>query len=224
MGTESPETMRRSIWAFAAQAKKRCYASRNAATMVQDKIIHVEKRDVSGTKNVNKAMRKDGWLPAVINTQGEYEHIKISMKDLTNAAQKEDFYSTMFCIGPDYDGTGAPKRVLPQRVDIHPVTDELVHAWFLGYQPGAQAKVKLPLILKGADRSPGLKAGGWTMVLTRKIECMCDMDNIPRAVPIDISNTDKGECVRMQDVDWQALGTRPIRFDPKQAIVKVVLK
>merc|ERR1712166_1433181 len=192
---------------------------------IQLSAAQVKKRDPSaGTKNVNKAMRKDGWLPAVINTQGKYEHVKMSMKDLAHAAQKEDFYSTMYNIDPDYNGTGAPKRVLPQRVDIHPVTDELVHAWFLGYQSGAQVKVKLPLILKGADRSPGLKAGGWTMVLTRKIECMCDMDNIPRAVPIDISNTDKGECVRMQDVDWQALGTRPIRFDPKQAIVKVVLK
>jgi len=32
------------------------------------------------------------------------------------------------------------------------------------------------------------------------------MDNIPRAVPIDISNTDKGECVRMQDVSCWQLG------------------
>jgi len=94
--------------------------------MVADKIMQVEKRDPSaGTKNVNKAMRKDGWLPAVINTQGKYEHVKMSMKDLAHAAQKEDFYSTMYNIDPDYNGTGAPKRVLPQRVDIHPVTDEV---------------------------------------------------------------------------------------------------
>jgi len=194
--------------------------------MVGNFVIPSEMRDgKTSTKNQMKALRKDGWVPAVINSNGgEYEHVNLNMKQLEKASEKEDFYTTMYDIGPDYDGTGAPKRVLPQLVNIHPITAKPVHAWFLGYTPGAQAKVHLPLILVGAGKSPGLKAGGWTMVLTRTIECMCDMDNIPRAVPINVTNSNGGDCVRMQDVDWEALGAKPLRFDPKQAIVKIVLK
>ena len=112
-------------------------------------------------------------------------------------------------------------RVLPQRLQLHPLTNEVQHAWFLRYKEGGHAKVKLPVEISGQDKSAGLRFGGWLMTIRHQIECSVPFDDIPPHVPVDVSGLHVGDCFRMRMVDWDEVGATPTRFDPHEPIAKV---
>ena len=72
---------------------------------------------------------------------------------------------------------------------------------------------------------------------------MCNMDEIPEAIHVNVGHLEKSQFFRMEDVcahklhnpayvgslvclqvDWEAIGIMPIRYDPKQPILKIAAK
>ncbi len=77
-------------------------------------------------------------------------------------------------------------RVLPRDVQLHPVTDEPIHADFVRVSAGAMVTVEVPVIFRNEDISPGLKRGGVLNIVRRELELICPADAIPGEIAIDL--------------------------------------
>ena len=104
-----------------ARALKRSFTARDASTSTLGGILHAQKRE-PGAKAELLKLREAGKVPAVINCQGDYQHVTLDRKQLSQLCQKDSFYSTLHELESDYD---SPDRVLPQSVSLHPITDEV---------------------------------------------------------------------------------------------------
>ena len=144
--------------------------------------------------------------------------LAIDREDLVKEANKEGFYTSLYDVKIDENKT---MRVLPQRLQLHPTTNEVQHAWFLKYKEGGNVKVNLPVEINGRDKSAGLRFGGWLMTIRHKIECEVPFDDIPPTIPWDIASLHVGDCFRMRMVDWEGLGATPLRFDAHEPIAKI---
>merc|ERR1740130_967676 len=171
-------------------------------------------------KNETVKTRQKNLVPCVVsasNGESEYLHIAVERATLVKEANKRAFFTTL----QDIEMEGETLRVLPQKVQVHPVTDVLQHAWFLKYKEGGKVKVKLPIEVSGRDKSAGLRLGGWLMTIRDSIECECSFDNIPDGVPVNVNGMQIGDILRMKAIDWDLLGVKPLRWNANEPIVKV---
>lgn len=142
----------------------------------------------------------------------------IDRDDLVKEANKEGFYTSLYDVQINEKEV---MRVLPQRLQVHPMTNEVMHAWFLRYKEGGQVKVSLPVEISGRDKSAGLRFGGWLMTIRHQIECHVPFDDIPDHVPVNVASLHVGDCFRMKHIDWEQVGATPVRLDPNEPIAKV---
>jgi len=171
-----------------------------------------------------KKIRDDSKVPCVVASTGEnnYMHIAVDHEHLVKEANKEGFFTSLLDLEVQQQSGGADVvRVLPQRVQVHPLTNSIRHAWFLQHKPGARVRVKLPIAVSGREKSPGLRLGGWLMTIRHEIECECDIDDIPTKVDVDVELLGLEECLRMGAIDWEKVGCRPVKWNEHDPIVKV---
>ena len=65
---------------------------------------------------------------------------------------------------------GEAVRVLPRDVQLHPVTDDPIHADFVRVSAGATVEVEIPVVFVNEEISPGLKRGGVLNIVRREVE------------------------------------------------------
>ncbi len=111
-------------------------------------------------------------------------------------------------ISLDYKTLHLKHRVIPRDYQLDPVKDTPVHVDFLRLGAGAEISVEIPVHVKGAETSPGVKLGGTVNLVLHSLTLLCNADSIPDGVDVDISQLAIGSSVHMNDVKLPA-GTRP---------------
>jgi len=167
--------------------------------------------------------RKDEKIPCVVSSVGvnDYLHVAVDRQNLVKEANQAGFFQSLYDLQVQGQEGQHIVRVLPQRVQVHPLTNAIRHAWFLQHKPGIRVKVKVPIEVNGRDKSPGLRLGGWLMTLHRHIEVECDIDDIPSKVAVDVSQLALGEALRMGQLDWDSMSCQPVKFNKTDPIVKI---
>jgi large subunit ribosomal protein L25 len=84
-------------------------------------------------------------------------------------------------------------------LQVHPVTDEIVHIDFLRLVDDVKVKVELPIGFKGV--SPGVKSGGKLIQNMRTIKVKTTPDNLVDKLYVSISRLKLGHSVRVKDVE-----------------------
>ena len=110
-----------------------------------------------GGKGAARAERRQGRVPGVI--YGDKKPpvlIAIDYKTLHQRIYAGHFLSTVFAL----EVAGHKHRVIPRDYQLDPVKDTPVHVDFLRLGAGAEISVEIPIHVKGAEASPGIKAGG----------------------------------------------------------------
>ena len=154
--------------------------------------IKAEPRTETG-KKANKDLRKTGKIPAVMYG-GETNH----MFSTTHNEVKHLIYTPEFKLANiELDGT--THQAMIKDLQMHPVTDAIVHIDFIKLQPGVPIKVEVPVRFKGD--SPGVKEGGKLIQTMRKVKIKTTPENIVNELYADISNTKLGEAIRVQDLE-----------------------
>ncbi|MBP9792266.1 MAG: 50S ribosomal protein L25/general stress protein Ctc [Rickettsiales bacterium] len=113
--------------------------------------------------------------------------------------------------------------VLPKQIDLHPVTDEIIHIDFLCVKNTKILKIDVPIKVSGAELSPGIKRGGVLNMTTRFITSRVKKENIPSFIEVDISNMTIGETVMLKDLKLPQ-NTIPVEKNLNKTIIKVVGK
>src|SRR6266545_8155649 len=107
-----------------------------------------------GGKGAARAVRREGRVPGVI--YGDHKDpitISVDHAELKQRIYAGRFLTTIYEL--DVDGT--KHRVIPRDFQLDAVHDLPVHVDFLRLGEGATIRVKVPLHVKGAESSPGVK-------------------------------------------------------------------
>jgi large subunit ribosomal protein L25 len=160
--------------------------------------ISFEAHSRSGAgKGPARALRRAGRVPAVIyGERKEQQMISLEARALRRELNNPRFFSTLCSLQLD----GEAIRVLPREVQLHPVSDDPLHADFVRVSRGTTIHVTVRVHFLNEDISPGLKRGGVLNVVRREIELVCPADAIPEQIEIDLAKAEIGDSLHISQV------------------------
>jgi len=145
----------------------------------------------------SRAARREKMIPAVVYGHGkEHLHIEVPLKETTLEYHKNGFYSHLF----DLDVNGKKYRVIPKKIQLHPVTDNIIHVDFMHISATDKVKLSVPLDFINKDKCPGIKQGGVLTIPMHDLEIMCLADNMPENIVIDLEGVAVGQTIHISDL------------------------
>jgi large subunit ribosomal protein L25 len=138
-------------------------------------------------KGAARAERRAGRVPAVIYGDGKPPlNVSVDHAELKQRIYGGHFLTSIYELEID----GAKHRVIPRDFQLDAVKDLPVHVDFLRLGVGAQIRVRIPVHVKNADQSPGVKRGGTVNIVTHTVEVVCSADEIPDSIDVDVAALD----------------------------------
>ncbi|MDR2781722.1 MAG: 50S ribosomal protein L25/general stress protein Ctc [Holosporaceae bacterium] len=159
--------------------------------------LEAKARKILGTGSA-RADRREGFVPCVIyGDEKDPQSICISKYLLDKYVNKSNFFSTVFEMsGVEKKG----QKFIAKDIQFHPVTDQVLHVDFIRVGKGSKVTVRVPLTFVNELASPGLKLGGVLNVLVHEIDVVCDPENIPDKIEIDLTGFEFHHTVHANDV------------------------
>lgn len=157
--------------------------------------VAAEKREDLGKKG-NKAVRKEGKIPAVLYGGANTVNLKVEPMAVRDVIYTPDFKLA------ELDVDGSKHKCFVKDIQWHPVTDEILHIDFLELVEGKPVKVNVPVRYKGT--SPGVKVGGKLMTQMRSVKIKCTPENLVDELHLDISGLELGQAIRVRDIEVPA--------------------
>lgn len=166
-------------------------------------------RENVGKKDAAK-LRNEGRVPAVLYGGDEQVHFHVSEIE----AKKLYYTPNVYVINLEVDGKST--KAIIQDVQLHPVSDKVVHIDFLEVFEDKPVKVKLPVKLTGF--SIGVRNGGKLRQHFRKVTAVGLLKDLPEVVELDITSMRIGHKKRISD-----LAVEGVNFvDASSAVVVAV--
>jgi large subunit ribosomal protein L25 len=157
-------------------------------------------------KGAARAERRAGRVPAVIYGDNKAPvTISLDDKDVRQSIFAGHFLTTLFNIDLD----GQKHRVIPRDFSLDPVKDFPLHVDFLRLGEGATIRVSVPLHVKGAEVSPGVKRGGTVNIVNHTVELEADVEHIPQFIDVDVSKLDINNSLHLSDIQLPK-GVKPV--------------
>ena len=158
--------------------------------------LPAEQRERAG-KGASRALRREGRVPAVVyGGKEEPLAIHVEAKELVRQLNTGHFTNSIVMI----EVGGKKLRTLPKDVAWHPVSDRPLHVDFLRLAKDAKITVAVPVVFTNEDARPGLKKGGVLNVVRHDLELVCESDNIPDEIVLDVTGLDVGDSIHISHV------------------------
>lgn len=179
--------------------------------------LTAETRERAG-KGASRALRREGRVPAVIYG-GKEEPLTIHVEEklLNKQLATGHFMNSVVEISVG----GKALRTLPKDVAFHPVTDRPLHVDFLRLSKDSTVHVEVPVQFINEEKSPGLKRGGVLNIVRHELELVCDANNIPDDILIDVTGFDVGDSIHISHVTLPA-GSKSAITDRDFTIATIV--
>jgi len=179
---------------------------------------HIEltaaKREGSG-KGTARAVRRENLIPAVIYGDNKAPVlVSIETKPISIEYQKGHLYTTL-C---DLNVAGEKHMVITRDLQLDPVTDKIIHVDFLRVTNKTVVRVEVPVHFVGHDKCMALKDGATLTVLLHEVELMCQANNIPEEITIDLAGQPVGHAFKLSEIKLPE-GTKPASSDPESVTV-----
>src|SRR6266571_2342712 len=134
-------------------------------------------------KGAARAERRAGRVPGVIYGDNKPPvTVSVDHDELKARIYAGRFLTTIY----ELDVEGTTHRVIPRDFELDAVKDLPVHVDFLRVGVGARIRVRIPVHVRNADQSPGVKRGGTVNMVEHSLEVYCPADAIPEAIDIDL--------------------------------------
>ena len=171
-------------------------------------VFNVEVRARVGTGGAREA-RKQGLVPGVLYG-GDIDPVAISLKknEVIKAIETGQFLNSTATL----IHKGERQLVIPQGIQMHPVTDQPMHVDLRRVKLDQIIKVEVPVHFKGLEVSPGLKKGGTLNVVRHSVELNVPAGKIPEALEADISKLEVGDNVKISSITLPE-GAEPVITD-----------
>ena len=164
--------------------------------MTKHYALSAEQRERAG-KGVARALRREDKIPAVVYGDAkDAESIELPVKEVTLEYQKGHMFTNL-C---DLTVGGKKQLVLARDVQVHPVTDRVLHVDFMRVTPKTTITVSVPVHFKNEENCPGIKNNGSLTVVRHELELVCLATEIPEEVAIDLTPYDIGDAIKVSDI------------------------
>ncbi|MFN4024223.1 MAG: 50S ribosomal protein L25/general stress protein Ctc [Hyphomonas sp.] len=159
-------------------------------------VFNVEVRERTGTGGAREA-RKQGFVPGVLYG-GDIAPVAISLKknEVIKAIETGQFLNATATLVHK----GERQLVIPQGIQMHPVTDQPMHVDLFRVKLDQVIKVEIPVHFKGLEVSPGLKKGGTLNVVRHSVELNVPAGQIPESLEADVSTLEIGDNVKISSI------------------------
>jgi large subunit ribosomal protein L25 len=150
--------------------------------------FNVEVRERTGTGGAREA-RNNGFVPGVLYG-GDDKPVAINLRlaEVLKAIETGHFLSSTATLVHK----GEKQLVIPQAIQMHPITDRPVHVDL--FRVTANQKIKVE------DVSPGLKKGGTLNVVRHTVELLVPAGHIPEFLVADVSLLEVGDNIKISDI------------------------
>jgi large subunit ribosomal protein L25 len=162
--------------------------------------FNVEVRERTGTGGAREA-RNNGFVPGVLYG-GDDKPVAINLRlsEVMKAIETGHFLSSTATLVHK----GEKQLVIPQAIQMHPITDRPVHVDLFRVTANQKIKVEVPVHFKGEDVSPGLKKGGTLNVVRHAVELLVPAGHIPEYLEADVSKLEVGDNIKISDIKLPA--------------------
>ena len=150
-------------------------------------------------KKATKAFRKEDKIPAVIYG-GEDKtaiHFIVTNSDVRKLIYTPDIFLVDLTVGKDN------YKAILKDVQVHPVTDEILHLDFLHVFEKTPIVIDVPVVLDGL--AEGVKAGGKLSLDLRKIKVKALYNKVPEKVHIDVTALTLGKSIQVGELHFDGL-------------------
>lgn len=163
-------------------------------------------RELVGNSAAKKLLRENK-IPAVVYSENGQEniYIELDLRKFETEYLKGNVQLKVFNIKIG----DKVYKVIPYQIDIHPVTDRPRHIDFISVEGKKEIKVMVPINCLNAQRSPGIKRGGYLNMIKRKLQLYVNPENIPDCIEVDCSRLLLKQSVRISQINLPE-GTRPV--------------
>ncbi|MDR1884115.1 MAG: 50S ribosomal protein L25/general stress protein Ctc [Prevotella sp.] len=151
-------------------------------------------------KKVAKALRKEDKIPAIIyggEKKGETIHFTVTNRDVRKLIYTPEIFLVDLTIGTDN------YKAILKDVQIHPVTDAILHLDFLHVSENKPITIHVPVMLDGL--AEGVKAGGKLSLDLRKLKVKALYNQVPEKVHIDVSGLTLGKSIQIGELHFEGL-------------------
>jgi large subunit ribosomal protein L25 len=154
--------------------------------------VQAEERQETG-KGANRRLRMQGKLPAVIYGQGlETLSVSVNAQDVDLILHSEAGHNTIFQL----QVSGKLTDVLIKDYQLDPVKGSLLHADFQAVALDQKMTFAVPIQIVGT--AEGVIAGGVLDQVLREIEVECLPTEVPDHIPLDVTELEIGDSVRVE--------------------------
>lgn len=151
-------------------------------------------------KKATKAFRKEDKIPAVI--YGGEKADKAIHFIVTNSEVRKLIYTPEIFLVDLTIGKDNYKAILKD-IQVHPVTDEILHLDFLHVFENKPITIDVPVVLDGL--AEGVKAGGKLSLDLRKLKVRALYDKVPEKVHVDVSGLALGKSIQVGELHFEGL-------------------
>jgi large subunit ribosomal protein L25 len=148
-------------------------------------------------KGAARALRREGWIPAVIyGDKKDPLPISISYNEAMKSIYAGGFLSHVINVEVD----GEKHRVIPRDYQLDPVKDKAQHVDFLRVGPNTKLHVQVAVHFINHEESPGLKKGGVLNIVHHTLDVTCPASSIPESIVIDLAGKDIGDSIHLSSI------------------------
>ena len=122
--------------------------------------------------------------------------ISLDFADLRQRIYAGHFLTTIH----DVEVDGVKHRVIPRDFQLDAVRDLPLHVDFMRLGEGATIRVNIPIHVRNADQSPGVKRGGTVSIVTHSVAVRCRADAIPAGIDVDIGELEINHSKHLSDI------------------------
>ena len=185
--------------------------------MSTDITFNVSVRERTGKGGAREA-RRLGMVPGVLYGGGE-DPVAINLKqtEVVKAINTGQFLSSTATLVHD----GKKQMVIPQAIQMHPVTDQPQHVDLFRVKKDQIITVEVTVNFLNEEASPGLKKGGALNIVRYAVELNVRADSIPDSLDADLTGLDIGDNVKISNINLPA-GAEPTITDRDFTIASIV--
>ena len=172
-------------------------------------------------KKAVKALRSEGLIPAVLYGHrsvelpysGKLEDGQVLVENqgkgvvvtnftvTTDAVRKLIYSPEVFIV--ELNIGGHKQTAMLKDLQLHPVTDEILHIDFLAVFPDIPMTIEVPVVLDGF--AAGVRAGGKLNLISKKLKVKGLSKDIPEKLHINVENLELGKAIQIKHLSFDNL-------------------
>lgn len=154
--------------------------------------ITANKRDLLGTANARR-LRREGLIPVNVYSRGEEaKSLVISEAE----ASKAHYHNGLITL--NYVDAGSSESAVLKEVQIHPLSNKILHMDFHAVKADEMIKSVVPVVLEG--EAVGLRQGGQVEQVLHELEVESLPANIPEVITVDVSALELNQALHVGDL------------------------